>query len=638
MLSKSSTKKSIAEASSTKNDVLDSKLLSFYGEESSLDMFFANKKDLILKDIAVNAAKDYFDLALKIVEFISSDYQRDKTLRQIANVQLLIGELNRAIHVCQLIKNGNNKAKLLSNIALIQARKKEKLACLASIEASLTYINDLTDLDRQEFFWRLSVAQAAINETKLAIETADKIQETIVKTSAFCNIAMELFDDFKDINEVKKILAKACEIAKKCKEKNFRVNLFSPNYFSNIINPLSIVAVTYANVYCFEEAIRTVETIPWDKEHAISLEKTLEKGLVEGKDYFLCKTCATHFMELEFNEMMERPRTFSKIAIIMASMNYFDDSLLIAKMIDFDSQYIHTLADLGKMFQKSKPYFAKKCLDIAQQVIIRIQSRNLDSFLNELANSYNEIKDFESAIQTAHQIESKFLCAKILAVIGKSFSYAKGLNGSIPILEEAMDNAMGVNDLRSRVEIISQVALEQSLGGHEELARFSFNFAFDSAKIFEDDYERFLVMRKVASFQAKSNNPDAAKNKFNEIQEMAKTVKDERHLIYVAIDQAKAGFSDDALDTVKKIVKSIDVSDLANVFVSKCEKKNFELLLKYGSFDNTSLIRMAVLASKICPDQALEIAEIVNEFCVSSNHSGNNFNSELNEVLKSLGF
>ena len=71
------------------------------------------------------------------------------------------------------------------------------------------------------------------------------------------------------------------------------------------------------------------------------------------------------------------------------------------------------------------------------------------------------------------------------------------------------------------------------------------------------------------------------------------------------------------------------------MFVSQGKKKNFKLLLKYDSFDVLSLSKMIVLASKIYPDQALEIAKLVNKSYKSSTYV--NYNSELNDALKALG-
>lgn len=142
-------------------------------------------------------------------------------MRKIAQKQLELRDTQSALHTCNLIKDGKNKVKLLSNIAILQTRKKGKIECTKTIDAALLLVNELMDYETSEFFYRTALAQAIIEELETALKTSKLISDPIIKTATCCDIALELFYHIKD-SEAQKVMIRAYNLAKKTKNYNYK--------------------------------------------------------------------------------------------------------------------------------------------------------------------------------------------------------------------------------------------------------------------------------------------------------------------------------------------------------------------------------------------------------------------------------
>jgi len=179
---------------------------------------------------------------------------------------------------------------------------------------------------------------------------------------------------------------------------------------------------------------------------------------------------------------------------------------------------------------------------------------------------------------------------------------------------QAVDAAITLENRNSRIDMIAKVALETSLGGNEDFARCFFNLAFEFAQRTEKESDKLFNMLDVASIQANSNNPEAAQIQFGEARNYASNLQGGKFLINVAVKEAEAGFEEDALRIAQPITNPKELAELAAIFASRSYLEGFRQILVSGLLDMDTIGKMCTCLAKILPDQAEDIAEIVNKF------------------------
>jgi hypothetical protein len=592
---------------------------SYWGEISGLENFSIDGKELILKEIALEASeKNHFDAAIKIVQLLASDYQKDKTLRRIAQKQLELRNAQGALHTCYLIKYGKNRVKLLSNIAILLARKKDKIECTKTIDAALLLVKELMEYEKPEFFYRIALAQAIIGDLETAIKTSKLISDPIIKTAAYCDTALELFYHIED-SEAQKIMIRAYNLAKETKNHNYKRFSLRSSHFSRIVNPLGLVAETQNELLHFKKALNSAMLLELNKERGTYLNNALENGLVRGKNYLLCKVCAEQSYLEELADVTVRPKTLLSISKMQAFCGNFSSALKTAELIDWDLDYVKALVAIGEVFAAdSQVQLAKNQFDRAADIVANSKLIGFDFFLKDLAKAYASIEDFDLAINVTYKMRNLRLRAETLAEVSRQWCYEKGLKVSQKAFLQAVDAAIIIEDSNSRIQMIAKVALETSLGGNEDFARRFFNLAFEVAQTSEKESDKLFSMLNVAFIQANSNNPEAAQVKFREARTFASSLQGGKFLINVAVKQAEAGFEEDALRTAQPIKNPKELVELAAVFASRSYLDGFRQVLVSGVFDMDTMGKMCIFLVKILPDQAESIAEIVNKIYVNA--------------------
>jgi tetratricopeptide (TPR) repeat protein len=358
----------------------------FWGTVSfSLEDIDNNSKDCILRKIALAASeKGFFESAVKVTELITQEWEKDMALRRIVENEIDIGDVSKAYDACNMLKGFDDKGKLLSRIVVLQAYSGQKNDCLKTIDEAFKYFDNLPSWNKEEFLWRISIAQTKIGELNGSFKTAQQINEVLLRNAALCNIAAQMACEGKT-EESQKIFYEIFLVAKTSSESNYRRKL-SHNYFSDFVNSLDLIATIQAQVGFFIDAIITAKSIIWDSNRAIYLNNVLYDGLVKDKDYFLCKICAEQRFQEEFEEVTLRPKVLFKIADGLAKLSDFNLALKIANMIEWAPVFAETLIMIGKTYGKlSQPNFAKECFDAALLVISKSSLSGLDFVLKNLA-------------------------------------------------------------------------------------------------------------------------------------------------------------------------------------------------------------------------------------------------------------
>jgi hypothetical protein len=157
------------------------------------------------------------------------------------------------------------------------------------------------------------------------------------------------------------------------------------------------------------------------------------------------------------------------------------------------------------------------------------------------------------------------------------------------------------------------------------------------AESVKEEYDRPFGLLEMAIAQAKCKEREARAT-FEVAENIGRTLQDRKWLISVAAKQAEAGFGEDALKAGQAMGDPKDLCCLASVFANRSEKEYFRHVLASGTFDMESIGKTCIFGSRIFPEQAVAIAELVNRLYVSTQKAGVLPESNSPDILCSLRF
>jgi hypothetical protein len=203
---------------------------------------------------------------------------------------------------------------------------------------------------------------------------------------------------------------------------------------------------------------------------------------------------------------------------------------------------------------------------------------------------------------------------------------------------DAFEAVNRLESTRSKITLLTNLALAQSIGGCEHLAQKTFATAIELAQSNKEQYDKLFDLLVIAVAQSKTYSRAEACITFEAARNMAYTAQDGKWLMEVAVKLAETGFGNEALEIAQTISKSKDILHLAAVFADRCELVNFKRALLLVPLDLEIAGKMCLLLARAIPDQATELAVIIDKFYPSETNKIIPFATDSNNVLDFFNF
>jgi hypothetical protein len=181
----------------------------------------------------------------------------------------------------------------------------------------------------------------------------------------------------------------------------------------------------------------------------------------------------------------------------------------------------------------------------------------------------------------------------------------------------AQQTAEQIDDSSQRAGALSNIAIAQAQSGDFTAAQTSFTAAQQTAGQIDDSSQRAEALKEIAIAQALSKD-------FTTAQQTAEQIDNPFYRIWalyeIASAAAKAEYSQKAFSIVEKILtnRNTILPYIASAFVETDDKENFKQLLIPCAYYLDAAYEMCGYLAKLYPTQAIDIANIVKEFTVSS--------------------
>ncbi|NEQ68470.1 MAG: AAA family ATPase [Symploca sp. SIO2D2] len=275
----------------------------------------------------------------------------------------------------------------------------------------------------------------------------------------------------------------------------------------------------------------------------------------------------------------------------------FIAALYAAQRNDFLCKQALVLTEIAKAQPTPENFSA--ALETAQQID---NSEYRALVLTEIAKAQPTPENFAAAFNTAQQIYSSDKRALVFTEIAKAQPTQENVAA-------AFYAAQQIHFPEYVVEVLTEIAKAQPTPEN-------FTAAIKTAQRINDSYLRAEAITEIAEAQIQAENFTAA---IKTAQQIDDSYYRALMLTRIAKAQVEAKLSKQALSTAEKISvnRNKNLPDIAAAFVENDDKENFKRLLIPCAYYLDAAYQMCGHLAKLYPEQATDIAKIVQKFQVS---------------------
>lgn len=414
--------------------------------DSGLPLLRLLEQQNLIITVTKQAKAGQFDDAFQTVSTMKQQSQQEDALVKIAVVCIHKENLNQAWKIANLLYNPAKKLQVIQSIATRQVQAYQAKEARDTLAIGLN--NSLeSEVSYQQAFALLNIAEVQLagqNEKSInTVNDAYEIAKTINNLKDKINILAVLGEVYAKVgqrNEAKDIFTEVIEIVQRIEKQN------SPNQVDwSIAGLFTKIGVAQARAGEFDAALETIKMIK----------------LTDGKALVL-KNLAQAHLEAEQRERLKTALT-----------TVYEDALSSFKWgFDHPANTLSSLAvarmELGER-EAALANFAEACELVKEEKVQKFKI-NPDSLLSTVAVAQAEAREFDTALQNAHQIEDKWEQVKALSEIA-SFQWKKGDKERLSKTLHATFNAKEqITDEQKRIGALWLIAQMQAMAGKVEQA------------------------------------------------------------------------------------------------------------------------------------------------------------------------
>lgn len=540
------------------------------------------------------------DKALIAAKQVTNTWLRDKIYAEIAFSQARAEDYARGLAVSERIEGARYRVKAICDIAVAQARAKNKDDAHQTLIQALAIWKNLDVLDLNYSAILIDIASTVVQTEYLLpdlLATLELPHKIINVSDPYSEMHFEGVTERAEIysrgsdlldkrDEVLSAMAKAQARAGKIKKGLLAADIiFNKSQRLKTTIAIALIEAEDANQddqKAFSHALSIVEKTPHGRSDASGLKdfavaiarsKNIGQGLLAANKIDMGKTrafalCAIAIMQIADEGYEAAQQTFVKAKTAVGSYNDEDLATITG---DFVSA-------LAKSCDPAK----------AMQIVERIaESTEHDKVLYSIAKTYAQMGNLSKAEKTANRILEAPWDNRALRAITTAYIQAGDF-------ARALRNAEDIEDKWEQRKIFCEIAA--ALANNSELTQ-----AMHIAQEFPDEYDRADILCAIAMAQAQAGDLDQAMetlNKFGYAYQRNKVLET------IATSHAQDGNISQAISIIGLIERATERLDALNDIVLVLAKEN-----KYTA------------AIQVLPhclgSEKLEIAAIVNAFDIS---------------------
>ncbi|NES18514.1 MAG: ATP-binding protein [Symploca sp. SIO3E6] len=531
----------------------------------------------------------------KLSRLILNDYCLVELCRKLAEE----GEFAAAFDTAQQIGDSEYRAEVLTKIRDLQTNK-------TPMEA-YQYVGFRRSL-REDVLTETAKVQAQAGNFTAALNTVQQIGDSYEKVEALIEIAKTqptpenfaaILNTAQQIGDSYYWMRDFVVALKSVESERLKLNFIAAldaaqkDYFlyhrGEALTEIAKAQVQAGNVAA---ALETVQLIDSSYHRGEALTEIAKAQVQAGNVAAALETAQL------IEDSYHRGEALTEIAKAQVQAGNVAAALETVQLIDSSYHRGEALIEIAKAQIQAGNFTA--ALNTAQ-LIYSFYKRAL--VLTEIAEAQPISKNFAAALDVAQQI--KFppeYRVEVLTKIAKAQAKAENFTA-------ALHTAQLIDSSYGRAEAFTEIAKAQTQAEN-------FTAALHTAQLIDSSYYRALALTEIANAQPTPENfVDAIKT----AQLIDNSDKWAKVLTEIAKAQVETKLSKQALLTVEKISvnRNLHLPDIAAAFVENDDKENFKRLLIPCAYYLDAAYQMCGHLAKLYPDQATDIAKIVQKFQVS---------------------
>ncbi|NEQ67619.1 MAG: AAA family ATPase [Symploca sp. SIO2D2] len=525
------------------------------------------REGVLTKTAKAQAQAGNFTAALNTVQQIGDSYEKVEALIKIAKTQPTPENFAAILNTAQQIGDSYYARRTVAY---------ERPSPLIIWHVRLNFIAGLEAAQHFLCKWALvltEIAKAQLTPESFAaaLETAQQIDSSYERALALTEIAKA--------QPTQENLAVAIKTAK----------LIGSSYYRALV--LTKIAKAQTQAKQFSTAIKTAQQIDSSYKRA-SLLTEITKAQPTPKNFAIAfKTAQQIYTSYEREEIL------TEIAEAQTQAEHFSGAIKTAQQIDSSYQRAKVLSEIAQA-QAQAEHFSGA---IKTAKLIGSSDKRA-KVLSEIAKAQPTPENFTAALKTAQQISNSYKRAGVLTEIAKAQAQAEHFTA-------ALKTAQRIDSSYQRTEVLTEIAKVQPTPEN-------FTAALETAQQISNSYEQAEVLTEIAKAQPTPENFTTA---LETAQQIDSSYKRAEALMNIAKAQIGAKLSKPALLTTEKIAvnRNLHLPDIAAAFIENDDKENFKRLLIPCAYYLDASFQMCGHLAKLYPEQATDIAKIVQKFQVS---------------------